>query len=60
MISAQLGTAQLGLAQLGAYSALETPSGAPPGPSNLVYYNTAALNYIVLPDYFKLLGYCLH
>jgi hypothetical protein len=58
MLSGQLGTAQLGAAQLGAYSMLDTPGGTPPPAPSVIYYDTSTLNYITLPDYFRMLGIC--
>jgi len=55
MISGQLGIAQLGLAQLGNYELLDI--GVSSGSVVRGIYNTSNLNYIVLPDFFKLLGY---
>jgi hypothetical protein len=61
VISGQLGTTQLGLAQLGAYSQLDTPTSTPPASVVTVgIIDAKNLNYIVIPDYFKMMGICLH
>jgi hypothetical protein len=57
MISGQLGSSQLGLAQLGSYDQLLMPNSVPPTPGpSVVYIDGSTLNYIVLPDYFKMMG----
>lgn len=56
MISAQLGTAQLGLAQLGSYSQLLLPDSSPSPVA--VNISTTTINFLTLPDYFKMMGIC--
>jgi hypothetical protein len=62
MIAGQLGSAQLGAAQLGAYSQLDTPSGTPPIPGVITVgiIDASNLNYVRIPDYFKMMGICTH
>ena len=55
MISGQLGTAQLGMAQLGSYEILAGVSGG--GDVTRGIIDASNLNYVILPDFFKLLGY---
>jgi hypothetical protein len=58
MISGQLGSGQLGMDQLGDYEFAPISSGPPPpsGPAARIYVNTESLNYLALPDYFKMMG----
>jgi hypothetical protein len=56
MTSAQLGTAQLGLAQLGAYTMLDTPASTPPVTPVGTIIDSTKLSYVVIPDYFRMMG----
>jgi hypothetical protein len=60
MIAGQLGLAQLGLAQLGSFRQLDTPATGPAPVVTIGLYDTSNLNYVTLPDYFRMMGICVY